>query len=315
MTIFDIFSKRQKRQRGEMPDVYQYDTIPMPLRVQIVHILRDTIGELNNDTYYYHTDIQECYEAAVQILLREYGVFRLGSAPAHADRDYPNQLLNFILQAQDTEQVIDAIEISFKIVNGFVRRDGYLGRSDADRVASEAITELNARLKEHGVGYQFLDGEIVRVDSELIHAEAVKPALRLLNTKSYKGAHEEFLKAYDHYRHGRTKEALNECLKAFESTMKSICDKRHWTYNSNDTAKNLIGVLYDNGLVPSFWQGQLTSLRSLLESSIPTGRNRMGGHGQGTTPTNVPSYIAAYMLHMTASTLVFLTTAEEAMPK
>lgn len=49
----------------------------------------------------------------------------------------------------------------------------------------------------------------------------------------------------------------------------------------------------------------------MLESSIPTGRNKLSGHGQGTTPTNIPDYLVAYMLHMTASTVVFLATAEK----
>ena len=41
MRFFEIFSKRQKRLRGEVPDVYQYETIPSGLRVQIIHIWRD----------------------------------------------------------------------------------------------------------------------------------------------------------------------------------------------------------------------------------------------------------------------------------
>jgi len=45
MAIFDLFSKRQKRLRGEVPDIYTYDDIPQSLRVQIVHIIRDCIGE------------------------------------------------------------------------------------------------------------------------------------------------------------------------------------------------------------------------------------------------------------------------------
>lgn len=40
MKVFDIYSKRQKK----LPDVYQYDNIPEPLRVQIVHIIKDFIG-------------------------------------------------------------------------------------------------------------------------------------------------------------------------------------------------------------------------------------------------------------------------------
>jgi hypothetical protein len=93
--------------------------------------------------------------------------------------------------------------------------------------------------------------------------------------------------------------------------MKAICDKRNWPYQPNATSKVLIQVCFDNDLVPSFWQQQLSSLRSMLESSIPTGRNKLSGHGQGTSPTTVPDYLVAYMLHMTASTLVFLTTAEK----
>ncbi len=41
----DIFSKRQKILRGEVPDVYQYDSIPEPLRVQIIHIMTDGLGD------------------------------------------------------------------------------------------------------------------------------------------------------------------------------------------------------------------------------------------------------------------------------
>jgi len=93
--------------------------------------------------------------------------------------------------------------------------------------------------------------------------------------------------------------------------MKAICDKRKWGYQPNATAKPLIQVCFDNNLIPSFWQQQLSSLRSMLESSIPTGRNKLSGHGQGTVPTVAPDYLVAYMLHMTASTLVFLTTAEK----
>jgi hypothetical protein len=45
MPIFDLFSKRQKRLRGEVPGVYTYDQIPQTLRVQIVHIIRDAKGK------------------------------------------------------------------------------------------------------------------------------------------------------------------------------------------------------------------------------------------------------------------------------
>ncbi len=183
----------------------------------------------------------------------------------------------FFLQVEDVEKALDAIELSFRAIDRSTREWRYLNRQRATEIADNAIAELNSRFKEHGVGFQFVDGEIIRVDSELIHVEAVKPALRVLNSKKYRGAQQEYLSAYEHYRHGKNKEPLNDCLKAFESTMKAICDKQKWSYQPNSTAKALIQKCFENALVPSFWQQQISSLRSMLESSIPTGRNKLAG--------------------------------------
>lgn len=308
MATFDLFSKRQKRLRGDVPDVYTYDGIPNPLRVQIVHVWTDTLG---NGSQWYEGQVRHAYEFIVNTLCREYGVFKLPGAEDYGNRDYINELANFFLQVKSVEKALDAIELSFRVIDRSTREWSYLSHRNASEIADGAISELNDRFKEHGIGFQFIGGEIIRVDSELIHSEAVKPALRLLNSKNYSGAQQEFLSAYEHYRHKKNKEALNDCLKSFESTMKAICDKRKWQYQSNATAKALIQVCFDNELVPSFWQQQLSSLRSMLESSIPTGRNKLSGHGQGSNPVVVPDYLTAYMLHMTASTLVFLVTAEE----
>ena len=41
----DIFSKRQKKLRGEVPDVYVYNDLPNPLRQQICFILSDAFDD------------------------------------------------------------------------------------------------------------------------------------------------------------------------------------------------------------------------------------------------------------------------------
>ncbi|MDQ6984441.1 MAG: hypothetical protein Q9M44_06970 [Ghiorsea sp.] len=308
MAIFDLFSKRQRVLKGDVPDVFTYDNLPNTLRVQIVHIWTDALG--NNENYYNRPEVEKAYKFIVDSLCREYGLFKLPTPETH-QRMYLTELANYLLQESEVEKQLDVIELSFRLIDRATRNYTYLRRNNASEYADNAIDELNKRFKEHGIGFQYVEGEIIRVDSELIHVEAVKPALKLLNEKNYKGAQQEFLSAYEHYRNGKHKESLNDCLKSFESTMKAICDKRKWSYQPSATAKALIQVCFDNGLVPSFWQQQLSSLRSLLESSVPTGRNKLSGHGQGTTPTVVPDYLVAYMLHMTASTLVFLTTAEK----
>lgn len=309
LAIYDIFSKRQKKLRGEEPDVYSYTDLPRPLRVQIVRNWSETLGDESQGRSAWRT-----YKFIVDALRREYGLFHLPGTDTHREGLYIAELTNFFLQERDVEKALDVVELTFRAIDRITKDVKYLDRKDASTRADAAIEELNLRFKEHGVGYQYVDGDIIRVDSELLHADVVKPALVLLKQEYYAGAQQEFLSAHEHYRLGNAKEALNECLKAFESTMKAICDKRGWGYSGTDTSKNLIQACLDNGLIPSFWQQHYSSLRSLLESGIPTGRNKLGGHGQGTSPTTVPDYLVGYMLHMTASAIVFLAEAEKNLP-
>lgn len=307
LAIINLYSKRQRQLRGDVPDVYSYDELPDTLRTQIIHIWLDTLG---NERDFYSPRVQESYALIVDTLCREYGVFKLTGAREYGNRDYLQELVNFMLAEDNVERALDAVELSFRVIDNLTRDWNYLQRSNADELADEAIIELNGRFKEHSVGFQLEDGWIIRIDSEFLHSEVIKPALRLLNQQDFAGVQQEFLQAHEHYRHGNTKEALNECLKAFESIMKSICDKNEWPYNHNANAKTLIDTCLEKELIPAFWQSHFTSLRSLLESGVPTGRNKLSGHGQGSAATTVPDYLVAYMIHMTASTLVFLGEAD-----
>lgn len=300
MAVVDIFSKRQKRIRGDVPDVYNYDEFPNPFRVQVIHIWKEVIGGENEIIL--RPEVKRIYDAIVSTLCREYGVFQLPNESRPHSRF--EELANFLLQERNVDRVIDAIELSFRIVLYQARSSN---RSDRNQ---KAIDELNRRFREHGIGFQFVDGRIIRVDTEYIHAEVVRPTLGLLNQRRYAGAQEEFLSAHQHYRKGEMKEALNDCLKAFESVMKTICDKRKWGYPKGASARALIDVCLQNELIPGFWQSHYSSLRTLLESGVPTGRNKLSGHGQGPVPVVVPGHLAAYMLHMTAAAIAFLAEAD-----
>ena len=316
MAVFDLFSKRQKRLRGEAPDVYSYDKLPDALRVQIVHIVLGVMGNAeeywSSPSPYGHNRsvVASSYKAVVDILRREYGVFQLLENGSHDERGYLGELVDFFLRETNIDRSLDVVELCFRVINTGTRNFQYLRRRNASAVADDAIDELNQRFREHGVGYCFENKQIVRVDSQLIHAEVVKPALKLLDQQKYAGAQQEFLRAHEHYRTGNAKEALNECLKAFESVMKSICDDRGWSYGDGATARGLIKACFDNRIVPSFWQSHFSSLRGLLESGVPTGRNKLSSHGQGAAPTNVPMHLVGYALHMTAAAIVFLAEAE-----
>ena len=302
MGVFDLFSKRQRRARGELPDIYVYNKLAHELRVQIVHIVQDAFGEDN----YGARSAADAYEFIKQTLCREYGRFELVERP----KSDQQSVFNFFLQEDSVERALDVVELCFKMIENVIAQNRTYKYNTVCKIEpAAAIAELNERLKEHGVGFQFESNELIRIDSEFIHAEAVKPTLTVLRGSGFKGANEEFLLAHEHYRHGRHKECLVDCLKAFESTMKAICKLRGWPTQPSDTAKSLIATCFTNGLLPAYLESQFASLRSLLESGVPTVRNKNGGHGQGAEPIAVPAYMARYSLNMTATSILFLVEA------
>lgn len=302
MPIFNLFSKRQRRARGEFPDVYVYDELPQPLRVQIVHIIRDAFGV----DHYGSDHSDNAYQFVSDALCREYGIFELTK---HA-RSAQESVFNFFLQEKSLERALDVVETCFKVIELVAEDYRFRGGTDRNLEAKEAIDELNERLKEHGIGYRFESGEVLRVDSEFLHSEVVKPVLGLLRGNEFKGANEEFLSAHEHYRHGRNKDALVHALKAFESTMKTICKKRGWPYEEAATAKALTNICISEGLLPSYLEAQFGALRSVLESGVPTIRNKQGAHGQGANLIEVPDFLARYALNLTASNVLFLVEAD-----
>jgi hypothetical protein len=96
---------------------------------------------------------------------------------------------------------------------------------------------------------------------------------------------------------------------------KTIADRHDWKYSPKATAKNLFDLLFEKELIPSIWASQYAGLRSMLESGVPTARNRLSGHGQGSEIVDVPDHFVAFAMHQTAAAIVFLADAETALQR
>lgn len=279
MAVFDLFSKRLAKNEGKISKEYIYDKIPQRLRQQIWYIFQDS---------------KACTEYKIgQILCKEYGK-RCLIYPSYSSND----LYTFFIDYADYLQALDIIELIAISVNTSCNID--------EDTIKELIEDLNTRFKENGIGYQYEGGQIVRLDSTYMHSEVVKPTIQLLNNEIFKGALDEYMKAHEYYKNGDNSSCLNECLKSFESTMKIICTKKGWNYNETDQAKKLISICFENGLIPSYMQNQYTSLQNLLESGVPTNRNKNSGHGQGPVIKEIPDSLARYTLNLTGSNIIFL---------
>ena len=311
MRIFNVFSKRHKKLWGEVPEVYQHEIIPEKLRVQIIHIWSDIFEKPQHDVlgdmYRPANATPEVFKNIHDILCREYGLLYLTER-----RDSVIESVHkFLLGTEETVKAIDVIELSFRYIDNYVRNN--LGVFPASKISpDEAIATLNDRFQEHRVGYQYKSGQIIRVDSEFVHSEVMKPALKILSDPMYEGANEEFRNAHKHYRKRRYKECMTECVKAFESCIKTICEAKGWSHD-NKNGIRLIQIVFDKGLIPSFIQTHFTALRKTLEDGAFNPRNQQSAHGQGSKINPVPEYMAAYVLHLTASNILFLAKANEEM--
>jgi hypothetical protein len=241
-----------------------------------------------------------------QFLCEEHGLIGLpGDGPCRA-------LSDWFFRA-DTDTALDIIEVSMQMIP--LAQDNYIYMSfvHPELKAQEAYAKLNQRFQEQAIGYRFEQGRIIRIESEFLHAEAVEPAIQLMYSQGYEGAFQEFMLAHKLYRQSPENydDCLTNCGKALESTLKTICVKRNWAFNPNDTASKLLGIIFNNKLIPEYLQSHFSALRSTLESGVPTIRNKEGGHGSGEKTNDVPEYLPAYQLHLTASAIVFLIRANE----
>jgi AbiJ N-terminal domain 4 len=315
----ELYSKRMKAAKNP-PTAYRYD-LPIEFRGQVIHILIDSIGYTDEPLVtrpadFYEDDIRRTqlihgnYHLILKEFCDEYGLFGLpGIAPGAG----PCEAFTQFFQIAEADQALDLIEIAFHQLPSSIERLEIIGMYRSPIQISEATEKLNMRFKEHAIGYRLEQGKIIRIDSEFLHAEAVEPALQLMYTQGYEGAFQEFMLAQKHYRQGpeHYDDCLTNCGKSLESVLKTICVKRSWAFDRNDTASKLLGIIFSYKLIPDYLQSHFGGLRATIEGGVPTIRNREGGHGSGEKPNDVPEYLAAYQLHLTASAIVFLIRANE----
>ena len=302
---FDIFSKRRKRSGGGSVDVFQYTDIPETLRVQIFFLIEQGLG--SHEEYIEDEFMRRsggAYKEIVKALRREYGVFEIAkySKSSRSKSDYFVEFMTFVLSESNVEKVIDGVELAFSAI--IVASERWYGRFEG--IYAELANELNFRIREAGVGFSLESGKFIRVDSTFIHQEVTKIGLTFLSDKRFSGANSEFLAAHEHYRMRRYKESILECAKSLESVLKTIFIKKRWIFPPASTLSKLIAIAFERGLIPEYMQSQFNSLRGLLESGVGSIRNKVAGHGQGQEIVTVPDHLAAYSLHLTTSTIVFL---------
>lgn len=242
------------------------------------------------------------------ILQYRHGKFRLSDF-AHPPGSEAEDALDFLAHCPG-EQFLDFLEDIFRV-------ECY---SHVQSFGNSHIEELNRLLQEDKLPYYITDftvktttdGEgqinsvktesypkVIMKENELIHDQAIKPSLELLQHSDFSNANAEFLEALEDYRKEDYGDCLTKCGSSFESVLKVLCERKGWRYNPEDTAKPLIRTMLDNTQLESYFESLLMIVATL--------RNKLSkSHGAGTTQRTVPRHIARYAINATASAILLI---------
>ncbi len=293
--MLNLFSERNKAK--SVDEVINYDGLPEKLRIQFKFIVEDILDRYGRQ-YEIHKDLCE-----------EYGKLSL-SSKRHLGASDRTTIIELILDKNtNIETVFDIIELTLHYYNYDLHEDYQFNEDEITEIMDDLENEINIRFKESSVGYEIINLEIIRIDSEATFKEIIEPTINLTYNKLFENVNLEYVDAIKSYQKGDNKNCLIKCLNSFESTMKIICDENGWQYRDNATSNKLLNICFENELIPKKMHSEFTSLRSLLESGIPPVRNHYAGHGKGKEKIVVEDYLARYAVHITGSCILLLIEA------
>ena len=299
--MYKLYSQRKKEAAGEIPDVYEYTVFPESFRNQYVYIVSDIFKEVNKSSRL-HGKSDNIWDITCELFAREKGLKGISGNSTYCNTENAYAYIDYVDACND-EDFLDLLDftVSYIICNEISSL--YIGNKAIDH----AISELNYRFSQHSLGYEIINGKLITKTDEHIHTNIVKPAFALLHQEEFRGAEDEFMLAWKHYKDRNFKDAILNAGKSFESVMKSICKHLNIQFNEqSDDAKKLILILRQNNFFPAYLESHMNGIRATLESGAPTVRNKIAGHGQGDEVKEISEAFASYALNLVATNIMFL---------
>lgn len=296
--------RKQRESRGGEPDVYIYDIASEQLRHQIRMTLSEGIGNFFvRDTFNRGPTPPNSNDVWIKLdRICHKEIFNYLNYMDN--KNVSQRFLSFVQTASHMDDFLSGVELG--CLSLYDVRTQSKEQRRASLTGDAAIAEINSRFQQHGVGYQFENGQIIRIDSKLVHAEVIKPALSLLMASEFAKANEDFMTAHRHYRTGEFKDCIVAANRAYESMLKAICGLEDWVYVRGDGAAQLVTIVKTKGLFTHDFDKSITAYVAMLKAGLPAVRNDAGGHGDGIAAAAVTAHIAQFALNLTASNVLFL---------
>ncbi|MGO9997835.1 MAG: STM4504/CBY_0614 family protein [Acetobacteraceae bacterium] len=316
MAVFETYAMRRRREEtAGQPDVYTYDELSPFLRKQLGLIFTSCIGPGYRPGYYPEAappNANAEWRKIARVFDREQEDFAQSHAPDRTSHDW---CIHYLTSSRHVGGVLSLIEICCGVMESMGKwPDHELQSRGVREHPADGLLEVNERFRIAGVGYKFEAGEIMRIDSEFVHDQVVKPALQLLQAPEFTEADREFRLAHEHYRSGDLRDCNTAALRSMEALLKAICQARGWEHDPGATVDKLIGIMVTNGLFPDYLGGYFNNLIGAMKAGLPKIRDRDGGHGAAPDQPAVPEHVAGFALHLAASNIVMLAQAHRSLP-
>ncbi|WOI09809.1 AbiJ-NTD4 domain-containing protein [Thalassospira lucentensis] len=258
-----LFFERMKTQRGEWPKTFEKNHFPDNARTQCWQLLSPKIRN---------------FEIIVRILRHAVGVYKLnnvGSPSAYSSErfNYSAELQAFLHNGMDGGSSPQDIDYALTTIELMAQKSGY----DSEN----AIDAVNYRLRLAGVGYKYIDGQLIPVDDEELTNDAVIPTISLLNRDEFTDSYNYLRQAFSDYKEGTSESsqnAIDNTVKAVEAALKVIFKNLGIIYGDKDTYMPLIQKAAENGLFPAIASDKLAPITNELKA-LGEIRNKEGGHG------------------------------------
>jgi len=306
--IFDVFSRR-----AESSSDSRYD-IPATFRNRVLLWCNEVFSN-SRSAYGKYDHTSTFWEEIHRFLQYRHGLIQLSSSRYPTASPTEDALI--FLAGCPGEAFLDFLEYIFRVdclfhiglpepqlveeLNSLLRTDNlpYHVTDFVKETVREVVNQHPFAGREMTVVKTVAYPKVIMRESEVMHVQAIDPALKLLQRPEFKSANIEFLEALEDYRKDDFGDCLTKCGSAFESVMKILCARKGWPYSQTDPASTLVKTVLGNTSLDSYFESTLMIIATL--------RNRLSkAHGAGTGSRNIPRHLARYALNATASAILLL---------
>ncbi|MFA6226648.1 MAG: abortive infection family protein [Methanoregula sp.] len=282
-----------KQSRGELSEYYT-DKVSIEIRSKIILHYTNIRPIISFDIWRQHCQRELNPQITYESPFREY-------LSKCSDEEFLSALQILLMihleQTRSSYEYVDSFKLAIEIINKIfkIEKVGF----DISYVSDSHQTDVPIL--------------IIPIDSECLHDEVIQPTRTLLHKLEFGGVLNEFDNALDDLRFEKYEDCIHKAGKAYESTLKTILDKKQLPHTKGEKISALLSKVRDALKLKD------PSLNTLFEHVWPVLnqgpniiRNFEGiGHGQGADIKKYEESYANFVLHLAGTYIVFLLERDE----